>query len=85
MTGSITFSILCAARNMLLTTLFMEKKHLILHFEIAELIAACNNTNPAFHKLNKLKKTNPVAFYTTASGHWSYFELVTENSGVAFQ
>jgi hypothetical protein len=62
-TFTVDSAILCAAKTALLTTLLMKKERLIPRFETSASIAYWNITNPAYNKLNKLKKTSPEAFY----------------------
>lgn len=62
-TFTVDSAILCASKTALLTALLMKKKRLIPRFENAATIAAWNITNPAYNKVNKLKKTDPEAFY----------------------
>ena len=62
-TFTVDSAILCASKTALLTALLMKKEYLIPRFETAATIASWNIANPAYNKLNKLKKTNPEAFY----------------------
>jgi len=62
-TFSVDSAILCASKTAFLTALLMKKERLIPRFESAATIATWNITNLAYNKLNKLKKTDPEAFY----------------------
>jgi hypothetical protein len=60
---SLDTAILCAAKIAYLTALLLQQERAIRRFESAEDIASWLVSNPDYNKLNKVKKTSPVAFF----------------------
>lgn len=62
-TFTVDSAILCASKTALMAALLIKREHQIFRFETAAAIATWNISNPAYNKLNKLKKTSPETFY----------------------
>jgi len=56
-------AILCAAKVAYLTTLISKENPIIRRFDATMDLASLAIQNPAYNKLNKVKKTGPEAFY----------------------
>jgi len=56
-------AILCASKAATLAALILKQETTIIRFEKGLDLSAWNIPNPDFNKLNKLKKTNPEAFF----------------------
>jgi hypothetical protein len=60
---SLDSAILCASKAAYLSALIAHQKDAIHRFGNSQDISTWNIANPDYNKLNKLKKTNPEAFY----------------------
>jgi len=56
-------AILCASKAAILVALILKQENTIIRFEKGLDLSAWNIPNPNYNKLNKLKKTNPEAFF----------------------
>lgn len=62
-TFNVDSAILCAGKTALLAALLIMKEQNIPRFENMAIIVTWSIANPVYNKLNKLKKTNPEAFF----------------------
>ncbi len=62
-TFNVDSAILCAGKTALLAALLIKKEQAIPRLENTATMATWSIANPAYNKLNKLKKTNPQAFF----------------------
>lgn len=60
---SLDSAILCASKAALLVMMILKRKNGIIRFNKGLDLSTWNISNPDYNKLNKLKKTNPEAFF----------------------